>query len=89
MFQLSETSSFLLQVEKQLQRIQRLLQSHSTLVTQSQGQPEWLTTLGSVNEIPTSDFFDDVIQPSHPLLPPSPPALSLCQHQGKLTVCIR
>ena len=24
----------------------------------------------------------DAIQPSHPLLSPSPPALSLCQHQG-------
>ena len=24
----------------------------------------------------------DAIQPSHPLLPPSPPALSLSQHQG-------
>ena len=24
----------------------------------------------------------DVIQPSHPLLPPSPPALNLSQHQG-------
>ena len=82
MFQLSETSSFFLQVEKQLQTIQRLLQSHSTLVTQGQWQPEWLTTLGSVNEIPTSDIFGDVIKPSHPLLPPSPPALSLCQHQG-------
>ena len=23
----------------------------------------------------------DAIQPSHPLLPPSPPALTLCQHQ--------
>ena len=40
--------------------------------------------LGSVNEIPTSDFFDDVIQPSHPLLPPSPPALSLFQWVGSL-----
>ena len=25
---------------------------------------------------------DDAIQPSHPLLPSSPPALSLSQHQG-------
>ena len=25
---------------------------------------------------------DDVIQPSHPLLTPSPPALSLAQHLG-------
>ena len=25
---------------------------------------------------------DDAIQPSHPLLPPSPPALNLSQHQG-------
>ena len=24
----------------------------------------------------------DAIQPSHPLLPPSPVALNLCQHQG-------
>ena len=24
----------------------------------------------------------DAIQPSHPLLPPSPPALSLSEHQG-------
>ena len=24
----------------------------------------------------------DAIQPSHPLLPPSPPVLSLSQHQG-------
>ena len=24
----------------------------------------------------------DAIQPSHPLLPPSPPALTLSQHQG-------
>ena len=27
-------------------------------------------------------WVDDAIQPSHPLLPPSPPALSLPQHQG-------
>ena len=27
-------------------------------------------------------WVDDAIQPSHPLLPPSPPALSLLQHQG-------
>ena len=27
-------------------------------------------------------WVDDAIQPSHPLLPPSPPALSLSQHQG-------
>ena len=27
-------------------------------------------------------WFSDAIQPSHPLLPPSPPALSLSQHQG-------
>ena len=26
--------------------------------------------------------FGDAIQPSHPLLPPSPPALGLCQRQG-------
>ena len=26
----------------------------------------------------------DAIQPSHPLLPPSPPALNLSQHQGLL-----
>ena len=26
--------------------------------------------------------FDDAIQPSHPLLSPSPPALNLSQHQG-------
>ena len=25
---------------------------------------------------------DDAIQPSHPLLPPSPPAFNLSQHQG-------
>ena len=25
---------------------------------------------------------DDAIQPSHPLLSPSPPALNLSQHQG-------
>ena len=29
-------------------------------------------------------WVGDAIQPSHPLLPPSPPALSLCQHQGLL-----
>ena len=27
-------------------------------------------------------WVDDAIQPSHPVLPPSPPALSLPQHQG-------
>ena len=27
-------------------------------------------------------WIDDSIQPSHPLSPPSPPALSLSQHQG-------
>ena len=27
-------------------------------------------------------WVDDAIQPSHPLSPPSPPALSLSQHQG-------
>ena len=27
-------------------------------------------------------WISDAIQPSHPLLPPSPPALSLSQHQG-------
>ena len=27
-------------------------------------------------------WVEDAIQPSHPLLPPSPPALSLSQHQG-------
>ena len=27
-------------------------------------------------------WVGDAIQPSHPLLPPSPPALSLSQHQG-------
>ena len=27
-------------------------------------------------------WADDAIQPSHPLLPPSPPALSFSQHQG-------
>ena len=27
-------------------------------------------------------WIDDAIQPSHPPLPPSPPALSLSQHQG-------
>ena len=25
---------------------------------------------------------DDAIQPSHPLLPPSPPVLNLSKHQG-------
>ena len=37
-------------------------------------------------------WLDDAIQPSHPLLSPSPPALSLAQHQGlfnKLTLHIR
>ena len=29
-----------------------------------------------------SDRIDDAIQPSHPLLAPSPPALNLFQHQG-------
>ena len=29
-------------------------------------------------------WFDDAIQPSHPLSPPSPPALNLSQHQGLL-----
>ena len=33
-------------------------------------------------------WVSDVIQPSHPLSPPSPPALSLSQHQG-LFQCIR
>ena len=27
-------------------------------------------------------WVDDAIQPSHPLLPPSPPAFNLSQHQG-------
>ena len=27
-------------------------------------------------------WVDDTMEPSHPLLPPSPPALSLSQHQG-------
>ena len=27
-------------------------------------------------------WVDDAVQPSHPLSPPSPPALNLCQHQG-------
>ena len=27
-------------------------------------------------------WFDDAIQPSHPLSPPSPPAFNLSQHQG-------
>ena len=27
-------------------------------------------------------WVSDVLQPSHPLLPPSPPALNLSQHQG-------
>ena len=27
-------------------------------------------------------WVGDAIQPSHPLLPSSPPALNLCQHQG-------
>ena len=27
-------------------------------------------------------WIDDAIQPSHPLLPPSPPALNLSHHQG-------
>ena len=37
-------------------------------------------------------WLDDAIQPSHPLLSPSPPAISLAQHQGlfnKLTLHIR
>ena len=29
-------------------------------------------------------WVDDVIQPSHPLLPPSPPALNFSQHEGLL-----
>ena len=29
-------------------------------------------------------WFGDAIQPSHPLLPPSPPALNFSQHQGLL-----
>ena len=36
-------------------------------------------------------WVGDAIQPSHPLSPPSPPALNLCQHQvvlGKLQVQI-
>ena len=31
----------------------------------------------------------DAIQPSHPLLPPSPPALNLSQHQGLLAIVKR
>ena len=31
---------------------------------------------------PMSNHVDDAIQPSHPLSSPSPPALSLTQHQG-------
>ena len=37
-------------------------------------------------------WVSDAIEPSHPLLPPSPPALSLSQHQGlssELTLGIR
>ena len=37
-------------------------------------------------------WVSDAIQSSHPLLPPSLPALSLCQHQGvfqESTLCIR
>ena len=37
-------------------------------------------------------WVGDAIQPSYPLLPSSPPALSLSQHQGlsnELTLCIR
>ena len=33
-------------------------------------------------------WVDDAIQPSHPLLPPSPPALNLSQHQGLSWVLI-
>ena len=29
-------------------------------------------------------WIHDAIQPSHPLLPPSPPTLNLSQHQGKM-----
>ena len=32
-------------------------------------------------------WVDDAIQPSYPLLTPSPPALNLSQHQGKSCVC--
>ena len=31
-------------------------------------------------------WVDDAIQPSHPLLPPSPPALNLSQHQGSCPI---
>ena len=37
-------------------------------------------------------WVGDAIQPSHPLSPPSPPALNLSQHQGvskELVLCIR
>ena len=37
-------------------------------------------------------WVSDAIQPSHPLLSPSPPTLSLCQHQGlfyESALCIR
>ena len=30
----------------------------------------------------THDYVSDVIQTSHPLSPPSPPALNLSQYQG-------
>ena len=37
-------------------------------------------------------WVSDAIQQSHPLLPPSPPAFNISQHQGllnRLTLCIR
>ena len=34
-------------------------------------------------------WVDDTIQITHPVLPLSPPALNLSQHQGKLALCIR
>ena len=40
----------------------------------------------------THVHWDDAMQPSHPLLPPSPPVLNLSQYQGlsnELAVCIR
>ena len=34
-------------------------------------------------------WVEDAIQPIHPLLPSSPPALSLCQHQGEKWTALR
>ena len=54
-------------------------------------QPHGLqqTRLPFFNDLPEFaqthiDRVDDAIQPSHPLLPPSPLALKLSQHQGHI-----